>query len=86
MLVFIERCFKRASLAYITMAVCSVCICMHMVCTYVCVYVCVLYTYVCIDYMYVRTRDGMIHQCIAVSQNDTGIDTTFNVLVYCVLQ
>ena len=27
-------------------------------------------------------RDGMIHRCIAVSQYDTGIDTTFNVSIY----
>ena len=30
------------------------------------------------------TRDGMIHRCIAILQYDTGIDTTFNVLIYIV--
>ena len=30
----------------------------------------------------IDTRDGMIHQCIAVLQYDTGIDTTFNVSIY----
>ena len=34
----------------------------------------------------VCSRDGMIHRCIAVSQYDTGIDTTFNVSIYRVSQ
>ena len=64
-------------------------ICMHMhVCVYVCTHVCmhvqiITCVYIC---MCICIRGGMKHRCIAVSQYDTGTDTTFNVLIYSVSQ
>ena len=66
--------FMHASLC-VCACECDMCMCEHSI-----------YVWCASTYVYIHTRDGMIHRCIAVSQYDTGIDKTFNVSIYRVSQ